>query len=373
MIKDDMAVEETTLAISPGQALDWLCGAAFPLWLHHGVDWRSGAFYEDLDPATLSPRARFRRLRVGARQLYSFSQAARLGVPRAADAVALGLGFLRQHALQDDGGYAMRFDMANTPTDQTRDLYDHAFVMLALTHAGERQAVAALLDYIEASFTHDQEGFHEAVPRCLPRRQNPHMHLLEALLAAGERFEDMRYLDLADGIVDLFASRFFQIETSGLAEFYDDALQPKRHAGRFIIEPGHHHEWVWLLCEHRRLAAHFGRPVRNTHAEASGLMAFAERYGVRPDGIIAGELWSDGEVRQSGTRVWPHTERLKAVMRVAPEKRAQALSALFRFFNGMPAGLWCERWADGFVAGEAAPASTLYHITVSILEAQRAA
>lgn len=356
--------------ILPAGALDWLCGAAFPLWLDYGVDWKAGAFHEELDPATLAPRVAFRRLRVAARQVYSFSQAARLGVPRAADAVALGLDFLRRHARQDDGGYAMRFDLSNAPIDLTRDLYDHAFVLLALTHAGERQAVSTLLDYIVASFTHDQGGFHEAVPICLPRRQNPHMHLLEALLAAGERFCDMRYLDLADEIVGLFASRFFQLESNGLAEFYDNALQPERHDGQFVIEPGHHHEWVWLLCEHRRLAALFGRSARDTHAEAAGLMAFAERYGVRPDGIIAGELWSDGEIRQSATRVWPHTERLKAVARVSPGKRGAALNALFGFFAGVRPGLWHERWAGGFIQGDAAPASTLYHITCSILEVQ---
>lgn len=357
--------------VTPARALDWLCGAAFPLWLERGVDWRSGAFHEDLDPATLAPRATFRRLRVAARQVYAFSQAARLGVPRAEDAVALGLAFLHRHARQADGGYAMRFDLCNRPTDLTRDLYDHAFVLLALTHAGQRQESADLLAYIEATFAHAGEGFHEAVPACLPRRQNPHMHLLEAVLAASERFCDTRYLDLADVIVALFNRRFFQMDSNGLAEFYDDRLQPERHAGRFVVEPGHHHEWVWLLCEHRRVAACFGRMPRDTQAAAAGLMAFAERYGVRPDGIVAGELWSDGAMRQAATRVWPHTERLKAVARVAPDSIDGALAAMFGFLDGVPPGLWRERWDGGFVAGDAAPASTLYHITCAIIEVQR--
>lgn len=356
--------------MTPARALDWLCGAAFPLWLKHGVDWQAGAFCEDLDPVTLEPRVGFRRLRVAARQVYAFSQAARLGVPRAADAVALGLDFLRRHARQSDGGYATRFDLTNTPIDQTRDLYDHAFVLLALTHAGQRRESEDLLDYIAASFTHDREGFHEAMPPCLPRRQNPHMHLLEALLAAGEKFADARSLDLADAIVALFASRFFQRDSHGLAEFYDDALQPERHEGRFIVEPGHHHEWVWLLSEHRRVAALFGRQVRDMQAEAAGLMVFAERYGVRPDGIVAGEIWSDGVVKKSATRVWPHTERLKAVGKIAPDDIGAALTALFGFFDGVPPGLWRERWDGGFVAGDAAPASTLYHIACAIIDVQ---
>jgi mannose/cellobiose epimerase-like protein (N-acyl-D-glucosamine 2-epimerase family) len=356
--------------ISPSQALDWLCGAAFPLWLKHGVDWQAGAFHEELDPATLAPRVAFRRLRVAARQVYSFAEAARLGVPRAADAVALGVAFLRRHARQDDGGYATKFDLSNAPIDLTRDLYDHAFVLLALTHAGERQAAEDLIAYIDAHFGHEVEGFHEAVPRSLPRRQNPHMHLLEALLAMAERFDDAAALDRADAIVTLFAERFFQAETSGLAEFYDDDLQPRRESGRFVVEPGHHHEWVWLLSEHRRISAHFGRAARDTQAEASALMAFAERHGVRPDGIVAGELWSDGVIRAASTRVWPHTERLKAVSRVAPAQRGAALNAMFGFFEDVPPGLWRERWSDGFLAGDASPASTLYHITCAIVEIQ---
>jgi mannose-6-phosphate isomerase len=356
--------------VSPTQSLEWLRERAFPLWLSKGVDWKAGAFMEDLDPATMLPRARFRRLRVAARQIYSFAQAEKLGVAGAADAVALGLDFLKNRARQPDGGFAMRFDLEGAVIDQTRDLYDHAFVLLAFTHAGERQAAAAMMDYIESEFAHPARGFRESTPDSAPRRQNPHMHLLEALLAAGERFGDTRYLDAADRIIDLFLSHFFQHDTHGLAEFYDDALAPVRHDGRFVVEPGHHHEWVWLLDEHRRISALTGRMLRDSSAPAAALMAFAERHGVRDDGIIAGELWSDGAVKQAATRVWPHTERIKAVARCKPSSQGAAVTALFRFFDDVPGGLWRERWANGFVPGEPAPASTLYHITCAIMEIQ---
>eukprot|EP01037_Dinobryon_pediforme_P016070 gene16070-16242_t len=314
-------------AISPADALDWLCGTVFPLWLEHGVDWQGGAFQEELCPDTLAPRVDFRRLRVAARQVYAFSEAARHGVPRATDAVALGVAFLRRHARQQDGGYAMRFNLANAPTDHTRDLYDHAFVLLAYAHAGERQEAADLMSFIDVNFRHDVAGYHEAVPRALPRRQNPHMHLLEALLAAAERFADTLYLDRADAIVDLFAGHLFQPAEAALPEFFDDALHPIRHDGRFVVEPGHHHEWVWLLSEHRRIAAGFGRTTRDTTAQAAALMTFAERHGVSPQGIVAGELWSDGAVRNPATRVWPHTERLKAIHRAQPAQTGAALAA----------------------------------------------
>ena len=358
--------------MTPQAALDWLCTQALPLWLEHGVDWQAGGFREDLDPATLTSRTSYRRLRVVARQLYVFAQASRLGVPRAEDAVELGLGFLRHHARQDDGGYAMRFDLAGKVIDQTRDLYDHAFVLLALSHTGRRQAAREVLDYIDRAMTHPEGGWRESLPDSLPRRQNPHMHLLEALLSAAEAFGDAVYLDRADAIVDLFLDRFFQPDGPGLPEYFDATLQPLREAGRFVLEPGHHHEWVWLLDEHRRVSAAAGRTPRDSSGQARGLMDFAERHGVDASGLIAGELWSDGSVKQAATRVWPHTERIKALCRsgATPAEIEAALDSLWRFFDGVTPGLWREKWADGFVGSEASRASSLYHITCAVLEAQ---
>ena len=106
----------------------WLKDHAWPLWLEHGVDWRRRAFHEHLDPASLRCRAEFRRLRVAARQTYVFSRAAHYGVPRAKEAVALGLDFLRGPARLADGGYACRFDLDNRPVDLTRDLYDLSLI-----------------------------------------------------------------------------------------------------------------------------------------------------------------------------------------------------------------------------------------------------
>lgn len=355
---------------TPEAAMQWMRDAAFPLWLQHGVDWKLGAFEEDLDTATLRPRADYRRLRVAARQIYVFAQADRMGVARAADAVAVGLAFLRR-ARQGDGGYPMRFDRECAPVDLTRDLYDHAFVLLAFAHAGERTAALALMAYIDERFAHPAQGWRESHPNAHPRRQNPHMHLLEATLAAFTHFGDAIFLDRADAIVALFLGRFFQPDAPGLPEYYDDGLVPIRHEGCFVLEPGHHHEWVWLLSEHRRISANAGRTPAATESAAMALLGFAETHGVRPDGIVAAELWSDGRMKISATRVWQHTERLKALSRSGtPEQARDALATLFRFFDGVPQGLWRERWSDGFVAHEPAPASTLYHITCALLEVQ---
>src|SRR5262249_28183117 len=180
--------------------LPWLIDHAWPLWLAHGIDWQRGAFHEHLDAGSLQCHAAFRRLRVAARQTYVFCTAARYGVPDAKQAVALGLDFLRGPARLADGGFAWRFDLDNQPIDQTRDLYDHAFVLLAFAAAAGvvgadqvRADAVALVEHIATQFVHPGGGYCEGIPAAQRRRQNPHMHLFEALLAASEAFGSERF------------------------------------------------------------------------------------------------------------------------------------------------------------------------------------
>lgn len=363
--------------MSPFEARSWLLEISLPFWLKHGIDHAHAAFHEDIDPVTLRPGSNFRRVRVACRQTYVFARGASLGVPGARAAVDLGITFLRRHARQPDGGYASRFDLANTVIDPTRDLYEHAFVLLAFAHAARvtdadmlRQDALALLAYLDAHFVHPVRGLTETSKGGLPRRQNPHMHLLEAMLAAHTSFGDPVFLDRADALVALFLDHLFQPDVPALPEYFDNNLAPERDAqGRFIMEPGHHHEWVWLLGEHRRIATAAGRTPRDTAAAAAALLDFAEHHGVSPEGDPIAELWSDGTPRTDIVRIWPYTERLKALICQNDPRMPQALDALGQFFEGVPPGLWHERRGpNGVIAGELAPASSLYHICCAILE-----
>jgi mannose-6-phosphate isomerase len=362
--------------------LQWLTGHAWPLWLAHGVDWERRAFHEHLDCASLQCRASFRRLRVAARQTYVFSRAARLGVPQAADAVAIGIEFLRGPARLAGGGYAWRFDLDNRPIDETRDLYDHAFVLLAfaaaagVVGAGEvREDALALLDYIATRFAHAEGGYCESIPAGAgERRQNPHMHLFEALLAATEAFGDTAFFKHASGLAALFADRFFQTREGALPEYFDDRLAPVWDAGRFVSEPGHHYEWIWLIDWYQAVAAAIGAPANLTGPDlkvaALSLFESAERHGVSPvSGLVINGVWSDGAVADGGFRLWPQTERLKAVARLRPDGLPAALAALERHLAGVRPGLWIERMdAAGQAVAEPAPATSLYHLTAALTD-----
>jgi len=356
----------------------WLADHAWPLWLAHGVDWKRRAFHEHLDGATLRCGARFRRLRVAARQTYVFSRAARHGVPQAAEAVVLGLDFLRGPARLADGGFAWRFDLDNRPIDETRDLYDHAFVLLAFAAAAGVVGVdavhadaRALADLIAAQFAHPQGGYCESVPVSGPRRQNPHMHLFEALLAATEAFGDQHFFACAGYLAGIFATRFFQDLEGALPEYFDEGLAPVRNAGRFVTEPGHHYEWIWLIHRYNAVAAAVGAPAGpDLSGAAASLFAFAEQHGVSAaNGLVVNGVWSDGTIADAGFRLWPQTERLKAVARLRPDGLPAALKALTRHLAGVRPGLWIERMdAAGQALAEPAPATSLYHLTAAFTD-----
>jgi mannose-6-phosphate isomerase len=351
----------------------WLREAAWPLWLAHGVDRARGGFFEALDLHGKTCSADFRRLRVVARQIYVFSEAFRAGLPGADEAVHLGLAFLDRNALHPDGGYAWRFDLNHIATDHTRDLYDHAFVLLALSSAvcvapaeTLRPKALHLLHWIEESLPHPQGGYLESLPPALPRRQNPHMHLLEALLAAYEAFGDDIFLERAKNLVDVFASRLFERESGCLPEYFDDGLVPHRESGIFLVEPGHHCEWVWLLHRYQALTA----PNASLQDISARLMRFVDLHGRdRQHHDLIDIAGSDGRAVNANARLWPQTERLKAEFLRSdrePAKQIEAIAALQAYLR--PDGLWHERRTEsGAFADLPAPASSLYHLTSAIL------
>jgi mannose-6-phosphate isomerase len=311
----------------------WLTQAAWPRWLADGIDRKNNSFREALALDGSGCIADFRRLRVVSRQIYVFSKAYEQGVTGADEAVAIGLNFLGKHAAHAEGGYAWRFDLQHRSIDDTRDLYDHAFVLLAFASAATvvpntdlRVKAEALTRWILGAFSHPAGGFLESLPPALPRRQNPHMHFLEALLAAHEAFGGTLFLDAAHDLIRLFRDRIFDRQTGTLPEFFDDDWNVRRQRGLFLVEPGHH-------------------------------------------GHLVDVLGSDGSVIEAGARLWPQTEWLRAEhLRPDPDgarqqRAGQSVSSLLR-----ADGLWHERrGADGALWQGPAPASSLYHLTGAIL------
>ena len=237
------------------------CSATpLPFWGTVGADAPGRGAHEALRLDGTPAGLPFKRMRVQARQIYVFSHAALLGWPDGARLAADAYGFIARHGWRD-GAWARRLAPDGAMLDPAADLYDMAFVLFALAWHARLTGDAAPLaqarrtvEWIEATMLHPPAGFRNAHPHeAGPRQQNPHMHLLEALLALLETTGDLFYADHAHALVSLFRRRLFDGATGTLGEFFTDDWAPVPGADGDLVEPGHHYEWVWLLNQYERL------------------------------------------------------------------------------------------------------------------------
>jgi mannose/cellobiose epimerase-like protein (N-acyl-D-glucosamine 2-epimerase family) len=326
------------------------------------------------------------RLLVQARQVYSYALAARRGWHGVAKQLTeRAFASMVRDYRESDGraGWVFSIHRDGTVADSRRDLYSHAFVLLAagsyFQMTGDRSALAAAdatLAYLDANLRPPHgAGFLEGSPTLgAPRRQNPHMHLFEGLLTLWSSSKDRRYLTRAEALFELFTSRFFLPGPGVLCEYFDDELKPVSGAAGRIVEPGHHYEWVWLL---RWFERESGRSVQ---IYVDSLYAHADKYGYDKAGLIVDEVLIDGSHHLPSHRIWPVTEALKAniVEAAAGRKRASARTLalanllLDRFLTRDPAGGWIDRLDEqGQCATDFMPASTLYHLMCAIDELDR--
>lgn len=360
-----------------------------PLWERHGLDRTHGGCWNRLGPELAPMPDGHKRLLVHARQIWAFTRAAELGAGSAASAAAAhGLEFMVRHFWDPrHGGWFTSTDDAGAPLDRRKDLYCHAFAIFALAahHCASGDAESLRLARATLELLRERlrdpaaGGFFESasedwrVSVDAPRRQNPHMHLVEALLALDEVAPDSGALGEACALVDLLAARWIDPRTGALGEHFDPTWRPLPGALGRSVEPGHHFEWVWLLD---RLAAR--RQDGPAAASAERLLQFARRFGLDADGGVVDQLDRDGQPVAFSKRLWPQTERVKALAaRVrttgAAELRSELEAGLrycFARHVDPKTGGWHEQLArDGRVLSEAQNATSVYHVVFALGEA----
>ena len=368
-----------SLAVIADHAREWLFEAAARLW-QAPLGGATPLFPERMSIAG-EKDACPHRLFVQARHCFSFCELGRLGWSGPwRPIVAANVEFLLKRGRRDDGFYIHKFDHDGAVFDGRADLYDQAFVLLALAHAGRAlarpdlfAAAEALGDRLEKSWRRSHGGYFEGeIAVCPPYRQNPHMHLLEGFIALHTATGAPRWRRDAERIARLSGRAFFHEESGALIEYFDAELAPLAGEEGRVVEPGHCFEWAWLF----ETLAEWGMP------EAIGISdrvtRFARRHGLDPErGVAINEVMLDGAVRNPAARLWPQTERLKAALaryRRTGEtaERAEAAAAyagLVQYFATPKRGAWRDKLrADGSWVDEPAPGSSMYHITGALKE-----
>jgi mannose/cellobiose epimerase-like protein (N-acyl-D-glucosamine 2-epimerase family) len=375
-------VVEGELELSPAirYASEWLRQRALPYWASAGVDGRLG-FVEHLTLDGKRAEVDFKRLRVQARQIYVFSHAYTNGFPQGLDAAANGWAFMRDHGWCAQGNWARVLDRDGGIRDSTADLYDHAFALLGIAswiRATGDDALSWAERTLEAVDRHlatsDGTGWWSEQGPKATILQNPHMHLLEGCLATYAATKAPLFKDYAERIVALFGSRLFDPMTGTVAEHFDHEWRRLDGPGGRVVEPGHHYEWVWLLCWASQWI-----PDADRHVEA--LLDFAEHYGGdRGTGLIYDEVLEDGTPLTTSHRLWPNTEALKAHLawyerggEFDHARVRRLLNNLIIYYLGKPTA---ETWIDQLDADcrprvDKIPASSMYHIHLAIAELQR--
>ena len=222
-----------------------------------------------------------------------------------------------------------------------------------------------LIETIERLLKRSGAGFESGLPERLPLLANPHMHLLEAALAWRQISAAPVWSRLVEELVDLALTRLIDARSGALLEHFGEDWLPLAGAAGHIVEPGHLFEWAWLLqrCGSER-----------ADAAALRLVQIGERHGVR-GGVALNALLDDFSVHDAQARLWPQTERLKALARLAATDGhrwpavVESGRALQRYLAVLPQGLWYDTLTvNGRFIDEPSPASTLYHLVAAIAQ-----
>lgn len=356
------------LAAAQTRVSNWLFDHALPLWADRGLD-AGGRFFEQLDFAGRPVVGQRRRTRVQARQIYVFCEATALGWAGGRGPAQAGLDCLIASGRRDDGLWIGATDDKGAVTDAAPDLYDLAFVLFALAAAhrvlGDPRARPLALQTLEAidrEMTAPHGGWHEALPPRLPRRQNPHMHMLEAMLAWQATAADPAFARAAGISLDLCRNRF--LVDGVIREYFGEDWRLDPHQGR-VIEPGHLEEWAWLLRQARTLD-----PAADDAAEALHRRAMTQG---RRDGFVIREIDPTGAPLDAGRRLWAQTEAARTGLSFGDDGAVDLIDRILdtHLATAVP-GLWIDSYdADGRPQDRAAPASSLYHLMTAFSELLR--
>lgn len=360
----------------------WASNGLLPFLANNAVT-PYGLFVEEFDLAGRALTVDLLHTRVQARMIYSFAHMALLlGEDRYADiALAAFAPWVERLWDKKEGGWFHAVTPEGRVVHRGCDALDQAFGLLALAYlrrlgfADGDEWIGRALEALDRRLAEPRHGgFLEQAPSAggvsIMRRQNPHMHLLEAFLALDEAGWPGDALERAGRLVDLFNCL---IKRDGsIGEFFRDDWSPPP-TGKERREPGHQFEWAFLLD---LFAERSGRPPQRPEH----LAAFGLHYGLDKErGTVPGLIdvvSPAGEPVVFSKLLWPQTEAVRYHLRRARLGDKEAASRAEHFASVVLDGyrsagnpLWLnqiDRYGRPTV--DRTPTRVFYHIVTCIAE-----
>ena len=322
------------------------------------IDPAGGFFHYFKDDGTVYDRSH-RHLVSSTRFVFNYALAAiEFEDAEYLEAARHGLHYVHEvHRDPASGGYAWTI-RDGKPEDRTNHAYGVAFVLLACASARRAGIVEAApwmdetWDLLEKRYWDAEAGLYkdeadEHWNFSSYRGQNANMHMCEAMLAAYQASDDVRYLDRALTLADHMTRRQAARANGLVWEHYDahwnvdwnyNRDNPRHLFRPWGFQPGHQTEWAKLLVILESLLAERGREERwllptARHLFDTALMrAWDDKYG----GINYG-FAPDGTICDGDKYFWVQAESLAA----AALLHARTGLAMYDDWYGK---LWAYAW-----------------------------
>ena len=350
-----------------------------PYWARVGLH-PAGGFCEKLAGCGTPIVSCARRVRVQARQTFVYAYVSQKGwFPEAKGISDLGWSFLLSRGLQGGSdnfsGIALLLNADGSLRNGCRETYCQSFFLLAAAWRlmayndySAAKVIEEVVSFMSRGLRSKYGGWLEGDSTSAFRRQNPHMHLLEAFMACYQATRDTSYLELATEIYDLFRQYFFDEQYGVLREHFNEDWSHHTELGD-LLSPGHMMEWCWLLAEYDTLTGTRSDDI------ARVLYSNAIRLGLNEQsGLLYDQVALDGRVTQATSRLWSTMEFIRAQTLPSvldlPEagRLSHLLDYLFNtYFETHPAAGWYDKCdsAGRVIAGHW-EASTFYHIILAV-------
>ena len=249
------------------------------------------------------------------------------------DALQHGLRYLREvHRNAQTGGYAWTI-RDGAPEDRTNHAYGVAFVLLAYSSA-RKAGIAGAAAWMDETWELLERRFWDAGAGLYRdeadaewnfsgyRGQNANMHMCEAMLAAYQASDEVRYLDRALMLAEHITRRQAALADGLVWEHYDAQWRidwdyhrddPKHLFRPWGFQPGHQTEWAKLLMIleplllERNREEHWIVPTARHLFDTAVKHAWDETYGGLCYGFAPG-----GNVCDDDKYFWVQAESLAA-------------------------------------------------------------